>query len=269
MQWMVLGSGTMVPVANRGCACHVLRTENQAAVFDSGSGTKDRLPQYGIALGEISHFIYSHAHLDHWLDLLTLLFYRSHAPIRDRRPGVIVAGPAGFTAYLHRVIEATYPPLLSKNDDITFRDLVASDAPLDAGWFSVQAFDVRHGDRPAQAYRIATTTEHGRIVSVAYSGDTSPCDGLRAAAQDVDCLVCECAGASDHPGSVHMSPNTVRSLVEETKPGVVILSHFYPEALAPGVINAAFASYEGRVLSAYDGLTLDLHRLQVVPSNNS
>jgi ribonuclease BN (tRNA processing enzyme) len=107
MEWIVLGTGTATPDRLRGSAAHLLAGNGVAALFDSASSTKDRLPRMGIAFGTLSHMLYAYAHLDHWADVLPLLFYRASAPERDRRPGLVVGGPAEFVELARNVATCT------------------------------------------------------------------------------------------------------------------------------------------------------------------
>ncbi len=53
MEWIVLGSGTAVPHAQRGSAAHLLVGGGVAALLDAGSGCKDRLARFGVPLGSL------------------------------------------------------------------------------------------------------------------------------------------------------------------------------------------------------------------------
>ncbi|MCK6528473.1 ribonuclease Z [Myxococcota bacterium] len=258
MRFTVLGSGTIVPHPQRGCAGYLLRGDGVAAVLDTGSGTKDRLARQGVRLGEITHFLYSHGHIDHFSDLLVLLFYRVYAPPEDRRPGLTIAGPPGFTAFFHGVARAAWPDLIDANADVEWRDLAPADPPLDAGWFSARAFPVSHGHQSAVAWRLEGRAADGRPWSLAYSGDASPCPGLNEAARGVDLLVCECAFPTSRAVPTHMTPGSVRSLAEDARPGLLVLTHLYPEVLAEGLPGPAFDGYSGRVVVAHDGLAIPL-----------
>ncbi len=55
-----------------------------------------------------------------------------------------------------------------------------------AGGLTVEPVRVRHYDVPAYGFRV---TVGGRVL--AYSGDSGPCDGLRALASGADLFLCE------------------------------------------------------------------------------
>jgi ribonuclease BN (tRNA processing enzyme) len=256
MEWIILGSGTLIPDRHRGSAAHLLVGEPGAALFDSGSGTKDRIALAGVAFERVSHLLYSHAHLDHWADLLSLLFYRANSP-RDRRTaGQTVVGPPGFSAMVQQVARAASPSLIEDNADVRWIDLEVG-TTLDAGWFRVCPYTMSHGGQNAVGYRVEG--EQGSATwSVAYSGDCAPSDGLRALAAGVDCLVCECSLPESRRVDNHMTPQGVRALGEHAHPGRIVLTHLYPEVLEPGIIEEAFEGYAGQVVVGYDGLRIGL-----------
>lgn len=252
MQWIVLGSGTAVPHPTKGSAAHLLRAGNRCALFDSGSGTKDRLAHHGIRLGDVTHFIYTHAHLDHFGDLFALLFYRMHADDRDRVPGLVIAGPAPLISVVRDVCSRIDRDLIERNHDVTWT-LVEPLRPLDGGWFQAEAYRVDHGRQVANAYRI--TCEEGTLC---YSGDTTTCDGLDQAARRVDCLVCECSFPDHMPRKNHMTPSSVRQLADRSEVSTVVLTHLYPELLAARPPGDAFDGFSGEVHVAEDGTCVDI-----------
>ncbi len=252
MHWTVLGSGTAVPSATRGSASHLLAGEGLAALFDAGSGAKDRLAGGGVAFGALGHLIFTHAHLDHWGDLLAFLFYRMHAPAVDRRAGLVVAGPPGFCDLVRDVARRIDVDLLDRNADVVWVDAVQG-VELDAGWFRAEPFWVLHGSQPAFAYRVSTP--HGRLC---YSGDTAPCEGLDLAARGADWLVCECSFPDGHPVRNHMTPRAVRAVAGRAGVRRVVLTHLYPEMVEG--LGDAFDGFDGEVWVAHDGMTLRLDR---------
>ena len=246
MQWIVLGSGTAVPHRERGSACHLLRGASGSALFDAGSGCKDRLARVGASLGSLSHLLFTHAHLDHWADLLTLLFYRAVAGPDDRRAGLTIAGPPGFVELVRDVAGRIDPDLIHKNEDLRWQDLEPQ-RPFDAGWFIATAYTVRHGSQSAHAYRVQAPDG---TWSVCYSGDTGPCEGIERASRGVDCLVCECSFPDGSGRKNHMTPSAVRQLAESGEVRTVVLTHLYPQMLEEPLPGPAFEGFSGRVVVA-------------------
>ena len=245
MEWILLGSGTHVPLADRGSAGHLLVDGDRAALFDCGTGTKDRLAIAGVALQKISHAFISHAHLDHWADLISLLFHRANAPDRS---GLTIVAAEGLCTMIRQVAAVVSPSLL--DSEVTF---VEPERPVRSDWFEVQAAAVSHGKTPALAYRIGAGA-----ATICYSGDSGPCPSLESSAHGVDLLVCECALPATAGVAGHMTPQDVRALADRARPGLVVLTHLYPEVLQPGVIASAFEGYEGKMTVGSDGLRIGL-----------
>ncbi len=237
----------------------MLRSPTEAALFDTGSGTKDRIARSEVGLTEITHLLYTHAHVDHWTDLLALLFYRGNVEASERRHGLVIAGPPGFSDYARAVADAVSPKLLSHNADLRWVDVAPERDVLDGGWFRATPFRVSHTTQVAQAWRVESAGEQSRW-SVAYSGDSEPCDGLLQAARGVDVLVCECSLPASKATAGHMTPEAVRELADKAKPATVVLTHLYPEVVEGGAIEAAFAGYDGRMIVGWDGLRVELSR---------
>jgi ribonuclease BN (tRNA processing enzyme) len=245
MEWIVLGTGTHVPSADRGSASHLLCDCGKVALFDCGTGAKDRIARAGVAFHQISHIFVTHAHLDHWADLISLLFHRANAPAR---PKLTIVAPPGFYAMLQQLTVVVSWSLI--DPDVAF---VEPQHLVETDWFSVRAFAVSHGKLDAFAYRIET-----RAGTLCYSGDTGPCEGLNVAADKADLLVCECSLPASAGVVAHMTPEDVRALAERSRPGLLVLTHLYPDVLQPGVIESAFEGYAGAMKVGSDGLRVAL-----------
>jgi ribonuclease BN (tRNA processing enzyme) len=240
-----------------------------AALFDCGSGTKDRIAGAGVRLGDVTHIVVTHGHVDHWSDLLALLFYRCHAPDLDRRAGLVIAVPPGACERVRSTALAADRSLLEENADIEWVE-VAPGATLDGGWFRARAYAMAHGREPANGYRVeGLSPGNAAGWSVAYTGDTGPCADLVEAARGVGCLVCECSYPRERAVASHMAPEQVRALADEARPGLVVLTHAYPEMLEQGLPGRAFDGYAGRVVVAYDGLVVPLVQSPGAPTSSA
>ena len=144
MEWIVLGSGTFLPQADRGAAAHLLVGDGVAALFDSGSGAKERLARAGVSPQQLTHLIYSHSHLDHWADLLSLLFLRAYTPASQRRAAQTIIGPAGFPDMVRRAAREVSSKLVDNNADLVWIEAEPGVA-FDAGWFELTARSVEIG----------------------------------------------------------------------------------------------------------------------------
>lgn len=230
MRWIVLGSGTLEFHPERGCSAHALvGDEGDALLVDSGPGAIDRLLRAGLDPRALLGVAHSHLHLDHLADLFPLLFERVAA--RRVEPWTLAGGP-GHRARLDAVFAALYPRL--------------SELPL--RWVEHPADGVPRA-LPGTPWRLAlwpaahSQNAHilrldgapsGEAWSVAYSGDTGPCDALTAAARDVDQLVIECTTPDEAPRVGHLTPRDVAKVIAEARPRGVGLVHLAPDWRQPG-----------------------------------
>src|SRR3954447_4781984 len=215
------GTAGSVPTARRGLPALLVRRGGDKLLFDCGEGTQRQLLQT-VGLPEISAVFLTHFHLDHWLGLPGML---KSFDLRDREAPLDLFGPPGtrqVLALVNRIVGR-----LGFEFGITEMD--AGDL-VEFDGYAVHAFNVRHrgpafgyaieeDDRPGRfdaerAQRLGVpfgpafgALQRGDVVNgvrpeqvigperpgrrVVLSGDTAPCDGLRAAADHADVLVHE------------------------------------------------------------------------------
>src|SRR4051794_23220068 len=215
------GTAGSVPTARRGLPALLVRRGGDKLLFDCGEGTQRQLLQT-VGLPEISAVFLTHFHLDHWLGLPGVL---KSFDLRDREAPLDLFGPPGtrqVLALVNRIVGR-----LGFEFGITEMD--AGDL-VEFDGYAVHAFNVRHrgpafgyaieeDDRPGRfdaerAQRLGVpfgpafgALQRGDVVNgvhpeqvigperagrrVVISGDTAPCDALRAAAHGADVLVHE------------------------------------------------------------------------------
>ncbi|MEX2472299.1 MAG: MBL fold metallo-hydrolase, partial [Gemmatimonadota bacterium] len=110
MRVTVLGSGTLLPDAERHSAAHHVSFGDASVLLDCGSGTVHGLARHGIDWEALTHVAVTHYHPDHVGDLSALMFaLRAGASTRERAAGgaeasraqpLTLLGPPGFRAYL-------------------------------------------------------------------------------------------------------------------------------------------------------------------------
>ena len=215
------GTGGSVPSARRGLPALLLRRGGERLLFDCGEGTQRQLLR-SVGLPDIDAVFVTHHHADHWLGLPGML---KSFDLRDRQAPLDVFGPPGTA----RLLESLRGVFGRTAYPLTLTDLGAGDA-LEFDGYEVQAFNVRHRgtafgyaivehERPgrfdaelARSLGVEEGPDFGRLqhgesvggVSpeqvvgparagrrIVISGDTAPCDMVRAAAQGADLLVHE------------------------------------------------------------------------------
>lgn len=224
MRFVVLGSGTTLPDAERGPAGFLVESDGARVLVDGGSGTIQRLARHGVDARDLDGGVYSHRHLDHCGDLAPLLFTLRVGIDKPRTRDYPIWAGAGFAAYLGE-LERLYPGWLRTDA----YGIPVSELPLDGpgaarlpGGVRLDTLPAKHGQG---ALHLKFTGPDGG--SVVFSGDTGWSDHLVTLAAGVDVLVTECAATtrSEHD---HLNPDEVAELVDAARPKRVVLTHLYP-----------------------------------------
>ncbi|MEA2316813.1 MAG: ribonuclease [Solirubrobacteraceae bacterium] len=222
------GTAGSVPTARRGMPALLVRRGGDRLLFDCGEGTQRQLLR-SVGLPDVGAVFLTHHHADHWLGLPGML---KSFDLRDRDAPLAVYGPPG-TAELMRAMRIVYGRL---RYPFRVTELEAGDA-VDFDGYEVNAFNVRHRGGRAFGYAMVEEPRPGRFdaelaagLGVAFgpdfgrlqrgevvngvhpeqvvgperpgrrvviSGDTAPCDMVRAAAEDADVLVHEATFTED------------------------------------------------------------------------
>lgn len=259
--YTLIGSGTVIPSAERGPAAHHFQADDLATLCDLGSGTLRRMDGVGLAFDALDLVAVTHRHQDHLADLLPLLFALKNAPGLERaRPLTLVgytglrddlAGLAGV--YGEWVLDPGFPLEVYEAGDTPI-DLDREDAEVE-----IEAYPVVHSPE-AVGYRL-TLAAGGREVVVAYTGDTGECDEVVELARDVDLLVAECSVADGLNVPGHLAPRAVGRIAAAATVRRLVVTHFYPSVPALGwdeVVRRIRESYDGPLELGVDGLEIEL-----------
>lgn len=286
MRVTILGSGTLVPDDARRSAAHLVEAEGIRLLMDCGSGTvhgftraraiestgsggssehdgpapaesaeaTDRSRLSSPDWRALTHLAITHFHTDHVGDIPALLFALKHGVGDARVEPLTVLGPPGIRSFWSALTTAFGEHITDPGFPVDVVELERSDA-----WRSEDGrLTVRTHPTPHTAESVAFRVETGKGV-VGYTGDTGPDEGLAKFFGGVDLLIAECS-LPDPPGMTsHLSPLGVARLAGTARPGTVVVTHVFPNldpARAPALIREA--GYDGRVVTGYDGLTLDV-----------
>lgn len=240
MKLTVLGSGTLVPHAERGTPGFAVTGSGTDGVllFDGGSGTLQRAARAGIDWRAARHLFYTHFHPDHTLDLVSYLFASNYAPPQPRTDTLTLLGPEGLNYFYARLREA-WPAVTPKSYELAVCELAHRDKfSLPGGW-KVHCAAMDHGDSGGLGYRIE---RDGRVLVL--SGDTQYCEELSWLALGADLLVVECSADEEHAVEGHMTPSQVARVIAEADVKKVLLNHVYPP-LDPLALAAECAQLAG------------------------
>jgi ribonuclease Z len=221
------GTGGSVPSARRGLPATLVRRGADKLLIDCGEGTQRQLLRT-VGLPDVTEVFLTHLHVDHWLGLPGML---KSFEMRDRTAPLTVFGPPGT----ERLMETMARVIGRLRYRFRVVDL-EPDAIVEFDGYEVHALRVRHrgeaygyalfeDDRPgrfdaelAASLGVTPGPDFGRLQRgetvggvrpeqvvgearrgrrLVFSGDTSPCDMVRVAADGADVLVHESTFTSE------------------------------------------------------------------------
>jgi ribonuclease BN (tRNA processing enzyme) len=250
MEITILGSGTCVPSLKRGSPGLILRIGERALLFDSGTGTLERMLKIGITYLDLDLVLYTHTHPDHIADLVPLVFACKYGE-NPRRSDLPIIGGRGFKNYFH-AIQGVYGHWLQPG---LFRIPITEvyDDILDYDLFRIIAKPMDHLPESV-GYRVES--HDGR--SVAISGDTDYCPNLVELARDVDVLVVESALPDEMKAEGHLTPSLAGRIGREAQSKKMILNHLYPVCDTVDIVQQCRKEYQGELLIAGDLMRISL-----------
>ncbi|MGH7162552.1 MAG: MBL fold metallo-hydrolase [Planctomycetota bacterium] len=209
MRVTVLGSGEAVPTARRSCAGYLVAWSARAVLLAASAGTYMRALKAGLEPRALSALALTHFHADHCADLPSLLQARRLAGL----PPLPIAAPAGLSRLLagFAAIFGAWVEEFARPESYPFA--------LDG--LSIRAFPALHG-QGSVSLRLEAEGK-----SLAYSGDTADCPGLREACRGADLALLECTSARPMEG--HMTPQDCAAVAAACGVGRLLLTHLGPD----------------------------------------
>jgi ribonuclease BN (tRNA processing enzyme) len=188
-------------------------TRTWRILVDLGNGALGQLHQYVDPLTIDAVFL-SHLHADHCLDLCGYYVMRKYHPT-GAQPRIPVWGPPDTPGRMARAYDLPLDPGMGEEFD--FRPL---EPVVEVGPFRVESAPVVH---PVDAFALRVTAD-GR--SVAYSGDTGPCESLEALATGADLFLCEASfrDGEDNPPDLHMTGSECGTAAARAGVGRLVLT---------------------------------------------
>jgi ribonuclease Z len=254
------GTAGSVPTARRGLPATLIRRGADKVLIDCGEGTQRQLIR-SVGLPDLTEVFLTHLHTDHWLGLPGML---KSFDLRDRTAPLTVFGPPGTKALLDTVQKTVFGRLKYRYRVVDLEP----DAIVEFDGYEIHALRVRHRgeaygyalieeDRPgrfdaelAAKLGVAPGPDFGRLQrgetvsgvapeevvgetrrgrKLVFSGDTSPCDMVRVAADGADVLVHEATFTSAERDRAletgHTTARQAADLAAEAGVGLLALTH--------------------------------------------
>ena len=252
MELIILGSGTAIPLPDRGSPSLILLIEGSPVLFDIGPGTLRQLTRAGISYEKIEQIFITHFHPDHTADLIHLLFASRNPAVLRRRSPFVITGPSGLSELINTLQDVYHtwlnlPPEMMRIEEIDISKKVKSDY----GSFTVTTSPTSHTPN-SLAYRV----ENGSGKAVVYSGDTGFCDEIVDLARGADLLVLESSFPDGDENEGHLTPFLAGRVATFAGVERLVLIHFYPECLRSDITTQCRQSYEGELVLGEDLLQI-------------
>jgi len=236
----VIGSSPAWP--NPGDACSGYLVDGRL-LLDCGPGVLAKLrdrPETG-AWPAVEAIAITHLHLDHWGDLVPWVWGCLFGP-GGERPKPALRLPPGARATLRPILgQLGTEDMLERAFEV---DEYEPGRPFDLAGLTLTALPVLHYAITAFGFRVEGEQ------TLAYSGDTGPCEELVRLAQDADLFVCEATlddTGSDGPPRGHLSVDEARDAFVRAGARRLLLTHRPQER-----------SFDASLELARDGLVVEV-----------
>ncbi|MDR3282347.1 MAG: ribonuclease Z [Candidatus Methanoplasma sp.] len=220
---LFLGTGASLPSRERAPSCVAVRLKRDIALFDCGEGSQRQMMLSPFSFMRVACILITHMHGDHVFGLPGIIQTMS---MSGRKEPLTVCGPEGIRDYLDAVLSICEGSICYQLDVVE----ALPGREIEFKEFSVSVFGTDHVV-PSLGYVLRGHDSKGRFdrnkaislglspgpdfsrlkggetvcgvrpesvieppvkgFSVAYSGDTSPCEGLELAAAGADVLIHE------------------------------------------------------------------------------
>lgn len=195
---------------------------NGRYLFDAPPTALLSLKRLSFDLAAIDTILISHFHSDHFFGLPFLLLEYTYQT--RRRNDLTLVGPPGIEDRLQRLMELGNPGTLGRDAGFRLRfEEVSDGSELEVNGLRVQAVEVVHGGEKLRCFGYRGSLAGRKL---AYTGDTTWCDGLLRLGRDTEVLVTDCTYAEGRNLPEHLSFDEVRDLRGLIDPDTtIILTH--------------------------------------------
>ncbi|TDQ05925.1 MBL fold metallo-hydrolase [Labedaea rhizosphaerae] len=237
----VLGSCGAHPEAGSACSGFLLAYDDLRIVLDLGFATFPRLLDAN-GSGAVGAVVITHSHSDHCVDL--------NALFRER---AFVDGPR-IPLYCPPDVVSRVEPLEPRAQLSDVFDVFELPGTHHIGSLRVDGVLLPHYV-PNAGIRL---TAPG--FTLAYTGDTAPCDELATLGADADLYIVDSTFLDDDTRGSHtlLTAREAGAAARAAGAKRLLLTHFWPGTDRSAAVAQAAEEFTGEVIAARDGLVLEL-----------
>jgi ribonuclease BN (tRNA processing enzyme) len=238
----VLGCDGSFASAGGACSGYLVRGGGTSLWLDCGPGTLAVLQEH-IDLDDLDGIVVTHAHQDHWVDLLTYLTAIKHVRTRS---GVPVWSPARVKDLAEAVGGRLHPAL-----DWT---VVKGGAQVSLGGLTITFSRTDHGPET-----LAVRVDAAGGGSLGYTADTGPGWSLTELGPGLDLALCEATIPKESERTVqHLSGRQAGHTAKAAGVGRLVLTHVQPGIDPERQRRDAAAVFRGPIDVATMGMTYEV-----------
>lgn len=243
MDVTVLGSGASFPRPGGACSGFLVSHNGTNVWLDAGNGTLSRLMQH-LPLSELDALVLTHAHPDHYSDVMPLMYALALAPGSHNGRLPILAPKSIAKAQIGALLGGSSAEMYGR----VFEMRPLADT-FEIGSLRVDPFPTNH---PGETYGLRITAD-GR--SVVYTSDTAMFPELPDACRAADLLICEATYIDGHEAEpdVHMWARQAGTVAKEAGVKSLVLTHVLPIFDLSQAVAEASEEYSGPVEAAVEG----------------
>lgn len=239
MELIVLGCSGSGPGPNSPASSYLVVTPETSLVMDMGNGSFGALMRHMDPF-DLDAVVLSHLHPDHCADVSSLVVHRRYHP---QGPGRRLAlhGPSESEVRLAVAYAPSSDERVATDLTDVFDYHAYHDGPSAVGRIALSSRPVDH---LCEAYGVRLEHE-GR--TLAFSGDTGPCQGLVDLARGVDVFLCEASwtDSPDRPTGIHLSGKQAGEAAREAGVKRLLITHVPAWTDPVAVLAEARSVYTG------------------------
>ena len=247
MRVVILGAGTAIPAKGHSPAGIYVQIAKEHVLLDAGPGTVQRLHAAGISPFGIDRVFLTHFHLDHCLDMASLLFaLRIPHPIRTKP--LTIYGPRGLKRLFRQLNTTFHGWLAPRTYRLTLREL--EETRVRCPGYTVTTRRMTHSTT-ALGYRLEAQGKR-----MTYSGDTDVCASIVELGHRAHVLILECSHPDARKVAGHLTPTDCGRIAAQARCRHLVLTHFYPVFRGVDIRRCVRRAFTGRLTLARDLLAI-------------
>jgi ribonuclease BN (tRNA processing enzyme) len=252
MRLTVIGCSGSFAGPDAAASCYLVETTDADGrswriLLDLGSGALGPLQRLADPAG-IDAVFFSHLHADHCLDLCGYYVLRKYHP-GGALPPIPVWGPVGVARRMAKAYDLPKDPGMAL--EFEFHEYAGT---VEVGPLRVEPVRVAH---PVPAFGLRVSAE-GR--TLAYTGDTGPCDALDRLAAGAHLLLAESSfrHGEDNPDDLHLTGRDAGEVAARNDLDRLVLTHVPPWYDVADMLVEAGEVFAGELSAAAPGATYDV-----------